>query len=1002
MEMAERMPWIWVSKPPMLNILESVVAGAAVLMKKPLSSMISIIEGEGDVLVADDGSLMSVIQLHGSRLMKSNAEFQEAVETLETQIRSYFSEPGHAIQFFWSVDPSESEHIAKANKELWLTGAAKSGLNFEDIINAKERLQKRVLTEESCYLALWTRTTILNPSSRKQFDKKREAHTSKVRRGQNATNPSKPSGSLGSTHTSFVSQMEAAFSNAGFLVDKLDAKQALNAARASIYPYLKGNEWTPKFPTDKRWIRGDQKLDKRDVSAILPPPLSEQLLVDDGYRISSNIAQIGKFYWASVDMSIGPSDPRTFDKLIARMNQTEAETPFRASFLIEGGGGISGLNGAMASILVATNKTINRRILNAVEELQKHREKGGSAVFCRISFATWSEGPLSKVEEQVQGLIKTIEGWGDCNVTRGMGDPIETVFSSAFGVHCASSARRAIAPLKEILSICPLVRPASPWSQGTIIFRTADGKAWPFEPGSSEQTSWFELMMGPPGTGKSALVNALNLAQAVNGSRSVDHVALPYIAHIDIGWSSKSLIESIQDALPSAMKHQAVYLKLQMDSKYAINPFDTPVGIIKPLPAHKQFLVRLVLALVTPVGMDAPYEGTDHLVSDAIDEAYRKLSPGVAPREYTRHTDLELDGILESLNFDFSIEKSWWDIVDLLFDNGFIKEASRAQRHAVPVLSDLNAAISEERVVALVKDAKVSGHENLTSNLNRLLVSAANSYPNLADITRFDIGDARIMSIDLSEVAPTGDAKAAQQTEVMYLLARYISANEFFMVADDFEHTDVRYKTFHLNRINEMKRVRKRITYDEFHRTGGRQGVRSQVVRDGREGRKYGVEVCLASQFINDFDDEMIELATTIFVLGKGSAAGVDRLEERFKLSKSALEIVRHNLSGPSAKGAPFLIVARTKKGDFEQYLFNTLSPEELWLLTTSQKDVQLRAEVQKLVSRPQARKLLAKAFPSGSAMSTIETREREFNESEAQGSKNVFELLAKEVVAGA
>ena len=52
----------------------------------------------------------------------------------------------------------------------------------------------------------------------------------------------------------------------------------------------------------------------------------------------------------------------------------------------------------------------------------------------------------------------------------------------------ASAAVPAIAPLSEVISMLPILRPASPWRTGALLYRSPDGKPWPFQPGSSHQT----------------------------------------------------------------------------------------------------------------------------------------------------------------------------------------------------------------------------------------------------------------------------------------------------------------------------------------------------------------------------------------------------------------------------------------------------------------------------------------------------------------------------------
>jgi intracellular multiplication protein IcmB len=92
----------------------------------------------------------------------------------------------------------------------------------------------------------------------------------------------------------------------------------------------------------------------------------------------------------------------------------------------------------------------------------------------------------------------------------------------------------------------------------------------------------------------------------------------------------------------------------------------------------------------------------------------------------------------------------------------------------------------------------------------------------------------------------------------------------------------------------EIAESPKRLCYDEFHRTS-KSSVRAQIVRDVREGRKRGMQIVLASQMLDDFDDDMVDLATGVWVLGTAiSDKAVDEVQERFGLSDTARR--RHSL----------------------------------------------------------------------------------------------------------
>jgi len=243
-------------------------------------------------------------------------------------------------------------------------------------------------------------------------------------------------------------------------------------------------------------------------------------------------------------------------------------------------------------------------------------------------------------------------------------------------------------------------------------------------------------------------------------------------------------------------------------------------------------------------------------------------------------------------------------------------------------------------------------------------------------VTQFDIADARICSLDLMDVAPQGDETADRQTSIMYMLARHALVRSWWMSKEAVEHVPEKYKQYHELRLQEINESPKRLCYDEFHRTSKSYSVRSQVIRDVREGRKRGVQIVLTSQLLDDFDDDMVDLATGVWILGTAiSDKAVDDVQSRFGLSNTARDVIRHKLTGPKSIGAPCLLVLGTTDGRYEQHLYNTLGPIELWALSTSSEDVAIRNRLYGKIGAGRARQMLAATYPGGSARSEIRRR---------------------------
>ncbi|MEI2782209.1 MAG: hypothetical protein V9H25_13520 [Candidatus Competibacter sp.] len=227
-------------------------------------------------------------------------------------------------------------------------------------------------------------------------------------------------------------------------------------------------------------------------------------------------------------------------------------------------------------------------------------------------------------------------------------------------------ATRYVAPLAEVLVTLPLFRAASPWRRGALLYRTRDGKLYPYQPGSSEQGTWNELYFARPGSGKSATMNANNLGLVLSsGFRR-----LPFVRIIDIGPSSEGLIDLLREGLPPDRRHEAQFHALVNGANWAVNPLDTQLGWRQPLPQERAFLVSFLSVLATKPGDREPAEGIADLIGLVLDLAYAHFADEHSPKRYVPEQDAEVDQALVRHAIALDAEPTWWEVVDALFDAG--------------------------------------------------------------------------------------------------------------------------------------------------------------------------------------------------------------------------------------------------------------------------------------------------------------------------------------------
>lgn len=953
------------------------------------------------VLVAHDGSLVSVLRIRGVKALIGSEEFSRIQQGLLQSLQSTLSRQGYSIQVYFDYNKDEvGEKIAEILKPA-LETAVRLNLNLDDLFDERIKYLAKYCAQEQVFLVLWTRPASLTKEQLKRAnkDKNKMIKEQKLPPFVYTQNLIAAIPDLREAHDSFVRAVFNDLNMLGIMTDLLEVHEALYEMRRIVDPDFTDADWRPALPGDKITIK-EMNSTRGLVSDILWPSLSRQLIPRDAENLDLRTCRIGDRIYSCVFIDLFPKQIQQFIDLFVRTLQTQI--PWRISFLIDGGGLNSLKLRSILSTILSFTSAQNRLFNNAVNLLNYINLSTDDAVVkLRVATCTWApEGDIRTLRSRTAQLAKAIEGWGSCDVSEVAGDAFAGAVSSMMGISGTSVATASVAPLSNVLYMLPMFRPSSPWQRGAILFRSPDGKPWPYQPGSKEQTTWIDMIYARPGSGKSVLSNAINLALCLSAGIQ----RLPRISVIDIGPSSSGLISLLKEALPSNQRHLVAYHRLRMTPDYSINPFDTQLGCRFPTPQERSFLVNFLTLLATPIGSEKPYDGITDMAGLVVDELYKSLVPGGGnPHVYTPGVEELLDGILEEIGFVRDTHTTWWEVTDALFLAGFIHEAMLAQRHAMPVLADAASIARTPAIEDLYGKIVAPTGESLINAFTRMISAAVREYPIIAQVTKFDLGDARVVSLDLDEVAKSGGDAANRQTAVMYMLARYVLARHFYLNEDNLADIPQAYRSYHEIRIAEIREDPKRLVMDEFHRTSKTEAVREQVIVDMREGRKWKVQIALISQSLEDFDPVMVEFATSVFIMDAGPEQAIRKTTQVFGLSETAQYALRTRVHGPREGGATFLAQFATKEGMNTQLLTITLGPVELWAFSTTAEDVSIRNQLYRKLGPREARKVLATLFPSGSALKTIENRLADLREKhlliDEEAKLGVLDQLVKDII---
>ena len=987
---------------PVLDGLDTLLAWVSSGTKATIDANCEIQTADSEnVLVTNDGSLLSVIRVDGVSKLVGPEEFTAIHKGLMKVLSPFMGSAGHAMQvvFYYSQD-DVVEHIYN-NYAPTRESIKNLGLSLEDLVTERRTHLSKFCAKEEVYLVIWTKIESLTSEQKsKAMAKKNQQASAKgapiFRYTQNifAAIPD-----LRDSHDSTVKSVITNTAALGLKMALLNVHEAIKVLRTQADKNFTDDNWRATLPGDR--IR--PKLAKSftgDLADVTWPSLSKQIFPRDGYNVNMESAILGDFAYSSVFIDMFPLEIQQFNMLLARL--IHANIPWRVSFLLESDGLSSVRMKKALSTILAFSASQNRLIANGIELLEYiELNTDDSSVKLQVSLSTWApKNDLELLKVRSSILARSVEGWGSCDVSQICGDAFEGLLSTMPAISSSSPATATIASLSDTIKMLPMFRPTSPWDKGALLFRSPDGKVWPYQPGSPLQTTAIDLIYARPGSGKSVLSNTMNLALCLMGGLK----RLPRVSIVDIGPSSSGLISLLREALPPEKRHEVAYHRIRMTEEYSINPFDTQLGFRFPSPAERAFLVNFITLLATPVGKEAPYDGLSDMIGLVVDEAYKSCAEEGNPHIYTLTTDPEIDAILQDMSFVTDQKTSWWEVVDALFIAGFVTEATRAQRYAMPLISDMAAICRTSAVEDLYGKITTPTGESLISAFARMISSSIREYPVLSRYTKFDISGARVISLDLDEVAKAGGAQSDRQTAVMYMLARYVLTKEFYLNLGTISNVPEAYRSYHEARVANAQEDPKRIVFDEFHRTSKAVAVRNQVIEDMREGRKWRVQVALLSQAIDDFDPIMIDFATSIFVMDAGPEQAIQKTKNVFGLSNSAVLGLRNYVRGPSESGSTMLGIFSTKNGTTTQLITLTLGPIELWAFSTTTEDYILRNRLYDRLGPVEARKVLARIFPGGSAAKFLLSRAQKAKERgekmDSKAKEGLVNNLAEEIVS--
>lgn len=976
-----------------------------------------------------DGSLTTVIAVNGAFQMMGDEKFEEFSRHLDTRLSGAVQSPGRVMDVSFNKDNFRTRNkIRESLRNSWKK--TESGFNLGPILTQQEEVMATCVSYEQAYISLTTTTDVLPKSTAKNTKKRaRDAFRDAVKQhieGDNAASAQLPKLYIKDIYNKHNSFVETICNILGEYLDieVLDHHQAISEMRSFFYPesttvYFKakvlGNNATISAYGNGLVTSSDTHGAKNDISNLMTKSLCDEVFVsdaeiDDDYcKESGNTGMVkfGNRYYAPIIMSSPPERHTRFDAL---MSSIDFSVPFRMTISAETGkskflGKLKKTLGA-ARMLYPTNASENGLIIDATKDLIEGYSNGeDTPVNMYTTFLTWGRTP-EEAGRYRDSIISAIQSWGGADAVSEFGNPYLASMSTIPGFTRKRTAPGLIQKLSEFITVLPFTRASSPWDTGSLMFYTRENKAWSYEIGSSKQQTWIELISAGPGSGKSVWMAASNLSLIMNTQKE----SLPKIGVLDIGPSSKYMVDFIKSIAPEKMKNEFSSHRIKFTKEFAINPFDTVLGARKPLSFDKDFLNNFLSLVLTPVDISSnqPLKFLTEFINLLVDESYKYFDPDLSPDTAKRYEEYQIEGLDEVIakhNLPVEDQKTFlYDVVDMLMEIEEYHLAQRTQAYAVPRLDLLPGVITSSKII---KDQYINSDSKEKAELVDIVQGqinyATNQYELLTYPTIFDVSTASIVSLDLSEVAK-GNAtsrKAKRENSIAYMLGRYMIGKSYYRHLDDLNEEGIiplKHKEYHKFLLNKERSRIKRLCMDEFHVTSGAEGgIVEQVESDMRLGRKYNVVVTLASQIDTDFTQTMHDVATTKMIMGGGNDSLRENQKEIYDLEEDTFKALKSYVSSPSEKGSSMIIFGNSKKKAFSQMVYYKPAPIMIWGVSTTPEDILLRDYVKgqedtQLIGLYK----VSIAFPMGSAKHEFERIMKNEDIEVPKGSNMSIEIAKK------
>ncbi|MBY7854250.1 hypothetical protein KW429_11140 [Vibrio fluvialis] len=939
---------------------------------------------DNTVLITTDGGCLSAFEIVGVNRYLTSATESHFLSDVDAALSSVLKAPHHIIGINYVRDQERTSLMLNDIFRATQDTIARLGLAANHFIDDQKRdLSKRCAFERT----ILTVTTKPDTTKRAKLDSDQlEIDGEKVVIAEipvEQQNTLAESIDIEQTHISYCASLTQALSKEITVRSLTVDEYLLIVKEEEELTSLSQTGWRAKTIGDNI----DVTTNNLDSEFVAYPPLAYQLVTSEKTAVKNepSILYANNRFVATIDREYFPIDPVPFSSFISSI---ETHVPIRMSYMFETGTeNIANMLGSKRSwlmfFLIAKQA---RQIDSSLETLIKYAEDdSGTLLSGHLSVATWASD-LTKVKEYKRDIIQAMTAWGTQTV-RTPTDTHKGYHATLPAYSNRPSARRCVQSLESHLCTTPITRPVAPMPTGGICMSSSDGRLFPINPTSSDQSYSLTSITGDMDSGKtvfSAVYNNTFLFGEGNDE-------LPLIAYMDYGSGVHNYIKALRNWLPEHLHYKTELIQFNDVAGNALNLLEPQFGLDVLEGTERAFCAAFLTRVIKGSSVKEVHPKIADVIDTIINELfstyrknpklYERRIGNYVKKEHQLHSEIE--ELLHSgdLGIDPNRLLSWYYVRDKLFDLGkdFFDHARFAHRQGSPALPELTTLCTQSMTLQSTFEAYTTdgGHsllDYIVTSINGVIGRFSHIF---ALPSQIDVSQARIIGIDLKGItSESTDAESVNTRQMFGMLANHLATKNFWRDEETFMSVvPERYRDMYRRIVSVDMRIKKHWFIDEYRQIKSNE---FDALIDGGSyiARKYNTCITIASQYIPHIPSGFFSVATNRYMLTLKKDEA-DILAQKFHLSQSFLSEAMSSLNRSDGFGRNVMYLGTFKsiKGLVVQILRNYITPSYLWNFASGAEDEYIKALTRARFGEKEAFQRLASRFPSGSAIKEIRTR---------------------------